>query len=338
MLNQLDIENFTVFHQAQLCFSSTLNVFIGENGTGKTHLLKLLYSLLMSNYRESNSSLEKRLVTKLKNIFKPESVGRLATRQPGKKRCKVSLTFDSTALEFSFANNTKTGVKLVKSPSSSSHIPPIYIPTRELLTIYPNFASVYNAHILEFEEIWYDTCLLLGNPLKRGAREEIIGKLCNPLEDAMKGKILLDKNGRFYIRQKNGASLEMPLVAEGLRKFAMLAYLIANGSLQNKSYLFWDEPEANLNSRLIKQIAKTLADLSAQGIQVFIATHSLFLLREIEILAHGNKDLQPHYFGLHDSVTGGVTVKADHTLDGIGNITALEESLQQSDRYIDMGV
>lgn len=38
-----------------------------------------------------------------------------------------------------------------------------------------------------------------------------------------------------------------PLLVEGWRKLATLAYLIANGSLTTKSILFIDEPESSLN-------------------------------------------------------------------------------------------
>ena len=77
--------------------------------------------------------------------------------------------------------------------------------------------------------------------------------------------------------------MEMPLVAEGHRKFAMLARLIATGALLDKGYLFWDEPETNLNPKLIKEVASTILHLCRSGIQVFAATHSLFLLREFHI-------------------------------------------------------
>lgn len=46
MLKQLTLHNFTVFKEAHLTFSPGLNVIIGENGTGKTHLLKLAYLFL----------------------------------------------------------------------------------------------------------------------------------------------------------------------------------------------------------------------------------------------------------------------------------------------------
>ena len=43
-LQRLTIKNLTVFSSADLTFSKTLNVIVGENGAGKTHLLK--FSLL----------------------------------------------------------------------------------------------------------------------------------------------------------------------------------------------------------------------------------------------------------------------------------------------------
>lgn len=43
MLNQLTIFNFTAFSKATFSFSSGLNVLVGANGTGKTHILKLGY-------------------------------------------------------------------------------------------------------------------------------------------------------------------------------------------------------------------------------------------------------------------------------------------------------
>jgi len=43
MLKSLKIKNFTVFSEAEIDFSPGLNVVIGENNTGKSHLLKLAY-------------------------------------------------------------------------------------------------------------------------------------------------------------------------------------------------------------------------------------------------------------------------------------------------------
>ena len=221
------------------------------------------------------------------------------------------------------------------SPTLSLGKAPAYLPTRELLTIFPGFVSLYETTYLSFEETWRDTCILLGAPLARGPREATIKKLLLPLEEAMGGKVELDGSGRFYLRRDAG-KIEMHLVAEGLRKLATLARLIATGSLLDQGYLFWDEPEANLNPRIIKSLAKTILQLAQGGIQVFLATHSLFLLRELHILQSQHfQDLDSWCVGLHSDAEGGVTVEQGKSMDDIGSIVALDEELQQSDRYID---
>ncbi len=47
-LKTLFVDNYTVFDECGLEVSSSVNVLVGENGTGKTHLLKLLYSAITS--------------------------------------------------------------------------------------------------------------------------------------------------------------------------------------------------------------------------------------------------------------------------------------------------
>ena len=225
-------------------------------------------------------------------------------------------------------------MSIEKLPNTWIDVSPAYLPTRELLTIFPNFISVYEGHYLEFEETWRDTCILLGALIQRGPKEKRIREFLEPLEIAMGGAIELDKNGRFYLRT-DGGRMEMPLVAEGLRKLGMLARLIATGALLDKGYLFWDEPEANLNPVLIKQVAKSIVDLCASGIQVFIATHSLFLLRELEILLSSgiHKKVKARFFGLHKTDVG-VSIDQGSSVDDIGDIAALDEELAQSDRFL----
>lgn len=49
MIEQLKISNFTVFDSVNMVFSPKINLIIGENGTGKTHLLKAIYALCAAN-------------------------------------------------------------------------------------------------------------------------------------------------------------------------------------------------------------------------------------------------------------------------------------------------
>ena len=56
MLRRLDLGNLTVFRTAEFRFCNGVNVIIGENGSGKSHLLKTAYALLATG-AERNGSL-----------------------------------------------------------------------------------------------------------------------------------------------------------------------------------------------------------------------------------------------------------------------------------------
>lgn len=346
MIKSLHLENLTVFPQADLEIGKNLNIVIGENGLGKSHLLKVLYTVVSVSAtaeKESGSPtptksfLQGAMARKLREVFKPDTLGRLARRKSGRTKCVVSCAFDTPAwdLAFSFNNASKAEVAIDLLPTAWVDKLPVFLPTRELMSIYPGFVSLYEINRLPIEETWRDTCILLGAPLAKGAREKKIEKLIEPLEAAMGGSIELDGE-RFYLKSSQGR-IEMNLVAEGLRKLAMLARLIATGALVDEGTLFWDEPEANLNPKLIRGVAHTILELCAQGVQIFLATHSLFLLRELEmLLADRTRAVEARFFGLQRSDEG-VSVQQGPAMEDMGPIAVLDEELEQSDRFLAQG-
>jgi ABC-type multidrug transport system ATPase subunit len=68
-----------------------------------------------------------------------------------------------------------------------------------------------------------------------------------------------------------------------MRKLALLWVLIRNGTLLQGSILFWDEPEANLNPRIIKTAVEILLELQRLGVQIFIATHDYVTVKEFDL-------------------------------------------------------
>jgi predicted ATPase len=154
-----------------------------------------------------------------------------------------------------------------------------------------------------------------------------------PLEKILGGAVR-NENGRFILRLPGEGNMEMPLVAEGIRKLASVAYLIANGSLMDKSTLYWDEPETNLNPLLIAQLAKILVRIAQQGTQVIIATHSLFLLKELDLQLKQvrGKNQSGRFFALAQG-NDGVIVQAGNSIEEIEPITALEAEIDQAERY-----
>ena len=47
--------------------------------------------------------------------------------------------------------------------------------------------------------------------------------------------------------------------------------------------MYWDEPEANINPKLIPAIVKLLLELSRRGVQIHIATHDYVLAKYFEV-------------------------------------------------------
>lgn len=84
MLKSLHIKQFTVFQDARFEFSAGLNIILGDNGTGKTHLLKLgyLFSRAWSDLTAKPSMVttqraESYLDERLLGLFKVSDLGML---------------------------------------------------------------------------------------------------------------------------------------------------------------------------------------------------------------------------------------------------------------------
>ena len=58
VLKYLRIKDFTVFKEADLKFAKGLNVIVGANGTGTTHLLKLPYAVMALSAEEGRKRTE----------------------------------------------------------------------------------------------------------------------------------------------------------------------------------------------------------------------------------------------------------------------------------------
>ena len=351
MISKLELINFTRFSKGKLIFSKGLNVFVGTNGTGKSHIMKLLYANLQALRKEKDGPeaptmgyIETKVAQRLVGVFKPDSLGRLARRCQGHTRtqvamhlCENSRAGKGQALAYTFSTRSQSAVNADRIPQAWVDFQSVYLPTREMLSIYPNFISTYDRVEIPFEETWRDLAKALGNPLPKGPHRDDVNTLVQPLEEALCGKIVLEQ-GRFYIRTQNG-KVEAHLLAEGMRKIGTLAQLIVNGSLTNNSVLFWDEPEANLNPQLIKLAAQTIIELVRRGMQVFIATHSLFLLRQLYLLApKEHMDRQYRYFSLPTvpNDLSEVSISDAFSLEGLGDVSSLSFQLSQDEQLMNL--
>lgn len=343
MLKKLEIKNFTCFPEAKLEFSPGLNVIVGENGTGKSHLLKLGYAVLRSlrNMQKApaKEAYGRDLANHLVALFKPDSLGRLATRTVGRSRCDVSADIqDVASITFNFSTQSSDLVNIDSIDFAEAlKAKSLFIPPKEILSVYPGFALALENKEFAFDETYLDICKNInGVPLK-GKRLTDIAAYLNPLEEIMGGDVRLENNSFYFYSSKGKGIFEAHLMAEGSRKLGMLAYLLKTGELTSSSSLFWDEPEANLNPKFLAALANILVGLSSI-MQITIATHSLFFVRELEILQENKHLKNAKYFGLHFNKDGdGVNVTQGDSPNYIGDIVALDEEIAQSSRYLNMG-
>lgn len=128
MLKTAEFQNFTCIPNGTWEFTDGVNVIIGENGLGKSHVLKAVYSMLRvqaEQVESSKSGLEKAYASKLVAVFRPERLGRLVKRKRGRERCEISLHFDNDKLSTGIAFATKCSNAGGANTSCRSVISPI---------------------------------------------------------------------------------------------------------------------------------------------------------------------------------------------------------------------
>ncbi|MCK5523525.1 MAG: AAA family ATPase [Thiomargarita sp.] len=285
MLEKIKFEKFTAFDSLEIPLSTGINIFIGANGTGKTHILKAIYAAC------DVAKSQKSLAEKTNRVFLPsgEQIGRLV------KKASLSGYFEVTrrvadrhkslTIRLSLTNHIKEPEKATLSGAYKQwlqySLESVYIPVKDMMANAPGFRSLYNLRHIHFEEVYADIIdrVFLGT-LRCTTRQK---KLLNILQRAMDGKII-SKNEEFFLKNKQG-ELEFTLLAEGIRKLGLLWVLIQNGTLLNGSILCWDEPEANLNPKLMRTVVEILLELQRIGVQILLTTHDYVVLKEFDLQA-----------------------------------------------------
>lgn len=293
MITRFTANHFTVFTALNMQFSSGINLFIGENGTGKTHLMQAIYAACAIINKEHDRTLGQ----KVNGVFRPTSIGRLVHRQQGRnagcftvyRKEKAEAQERSISLQLSTLGKAE---QKAKEWFDEKAFFATFIPVKDMLAHAPGFRSLFSSRELEYEEVYLDIIDKAFLPVVRGKLSREREKLLSHLQKAMAGKII-DKQETFYLKNKNG-ELEFPLLAEGFRKLGLLYRLIQNNSLIEGSILFWDEPEANLNPWLAEAVVHILLELQRMGVQIFVSTHNYILLKEFELATRADDQVRYH--------------------------------------------
>lgn len=330
MITDLKIENFTTFQGVHLSLSPKVNVIVGNNGTGKTHLLKALYGLCLAPHNVAAGQSKKELIaattSKFVRVFSPEEekVGNLHARG-SKGETKLSLkTSEGTDIAISFSarsGNLRIDHNGTKRSAGKNAV---FIPTKEVLSLVRGMMHP-DCHRETVDSIFDDGYIDLATLLIRPDFEDEaatisedprLSSIIRELVELVGGRYHWQDDGTFsfeagvYVEKPNpdrsnsksaqmyqdstvwrfnaGAkpSISSGMTAEGFRKIGVLHRLLCNGSINPgiSGPLLWDEPEANLNPKLMKKVVQVLLELSRNGQQVVLATHDYVLLKWLDLL------------------------------------------------------
>lgn len=339
-VQSLSLRKFTAFEEAAFDFSPGINVLIGANGTGKTHVMKVIYAILKSCklMNQDPPLYSDMYFPNFYDIFRLNKITEIIRfgHLPG-EAAKIDLIYADTKVEVTIDKDKKEIGNVEPVPGIPSLI---YLPSQEFLSINEGFIAAYNKRELAYDETYYNLALALNAlPL----RKDKLAGIWEPLELLKKiitggntesKEVLTQKDGRFHFHLPEG-ELDVSLVAEGYRKIATLYYLLRNGSLTKESILFWDEPEANLNPRLIADMVKVLLMLASAGMQIFVATHDYLFSHELSLSAEypSGNTADIRFFALHkQDRTAGVSVEYGQILPEIRHNPILEEFAAHYDR------
>ena len=317
-IRKVQLSNFTVFEEETFDFCEGINVFIGENGTGKTHIMKLIYSACQA--ADPKVSFSQKIV----KTFRPDDfgIGRLANRRQGTSTAEVkvvaALAKTTKSISAKFHNRTQKWGAEVKNEisweSTLSELTSTFIPAKEILSNSYNLISASEKNNIEFDDTYLDIIHSAKVDISVGRDAHSKKNQLSRLEKIIAGKVVFDsKRDRFYLKHGN-SKVEFNLVAEGIRKIALLWQLMKNGTLEKGSVLFWDEPEANINPLHIPLIADMLVELQENGVQVFVATHDYILTKYLDLKIKQRNAIKFHSLYMTDK---GVKCESSETLTNL---------------------
>jgi energy-coupling factor transporter ATP-binding protein EcfA2 len=336
MISGIEIENFTAFGNLDIPLSPRINVIIGSNGTGKTHLLKAIYALAIASQpasavEGSERDANAQLTNKLLRVFSPgeSRIGALRARGTSGGAMLCLKGSDDTRVAISFNSNSR-GVQVEKDARSEAQSRPVFIPTKEVLSLVRAMQDeTHDRATVEmiFDDTYLDLAALLANP---GFEDEAatlsadprLSNIVRELVALVGGRYRWTNDGGFQFEpgvyeeradpgrsraktaqmyqdstvlrfaSKGGEPLSSAMTAEGYRKIGVLNRLLCNGSINPGStgILLWDEPEANLNPALMKEVVQVLLELSRNGQQIILATHDYVLLKWFDLLSDEGKE------------------------------------------------
>lgn len=331
-IQDITLDNFTKFAHADFKFSKGINTLVGKNGTGKTHLLKILSAIAKISRDSANQS---NIVSKnLLKVFNIANLDPLVRNFSSDTDFTINFhVFDDSEDYFLQYITSKKDLE-VKMPISKE-LETFYFTTGEMISFFMEFIPIYEKFDLKWDESLYTLAKALMFPRlkeKTAFQEKVLPLIYGELE----GELVREDNHRFYIKNQSG-KIEATMLAEGMKKLASLSYLIENGTITSNTILFWDEPEVYLNPKLITVLGKIFNAMANEGVQIFLATHDYLLSHQLSLMDEYKEQMEDSiapmkFFCLEEMENREIVVHSGDNLTQIPHNPILEEFANHYDR------
>lgn len=292
-IKEVELQNYGNIPSFKCSDFSNINLIIGENATGKTFLLKALYSAIrsMEDYKRGDDvrSMNEILAEKLRWTFQVDKLGDIVNRSASEPLYfKMSSDHRQNCLEYQFTQSTTTKVINVTAPKAQKEGNSIFIPAKEVLSL---FSVILKSREIDksfgFDDTYYDLVKALRITPTRGKNFAAFSNARKKLSAVINGKVDYDDNsGKWYYKNKSNQKFSIGATAEGVKKISIMDRLLGNGYINKESVLFIDELESALHPNAICEFLDMISDISHEmGLQVFISTHSYFVIKKLYLIA-----------------------------------------------------
>lgn len=276
---------------------SNINLVIGENGTGKTFLLKALYSATraMEEYKRGDDikTINEVLAEKLRWTFQVDKLGDMVTRSSNESLIfEMKLGTDQIGYQFSSSATSK--VVTATAPSGKRETNSIFIPAKEVLSLYSIILKSREVDkSFGFDDTYYDLVKALRISPKKGKNYTAFSNSRKLLNSVIDGKVEYDEtSGKWFYKNNRSQKFSIGATSEGVKKISIMDRLLSNGYLDNQSIIFIDEIESALHPTAICQFLDMVAKIATDmDLQFFISSHSYFVIKKLALIAKTNPGL-----------------------------------------------
>lgn len=292
MIRDIHIKSFGPIADVKCKNLSGINLLIGHNGSGKTFFLKSLYATLktIEQYQRGKEprTYKDLLSESLYWTFQANSLGALVRKN--EENMEFSMETDKgERFCYSFGNSTTKSIQNVTDTFVATEVNNVFIPAKEIVSIQDVILRSFDIDkAFGFDKSYVDLSRALSKTIQ-GRNYTEFSEARKQLNEAVGGRIEYDEDKKAWLfRDKDRRVFEINITSEGIKRLAILDLLLGNHYLTRDSVVIIDEAEANLHPEMIRHFMEILVVLAKAGLQIFISTHSYFVIKNLYVLAHKN--------------------------------------------------